>query len=201
MWEFGHVSRETSERLKTYRDLLTRWNAKINLVAPSSLANLETRHFKDSWQLLDIAPPHFEDWVDLGSGGGFPGLIIAILCAEYRPKCSFKLIESDRRKCAFLRSVSRETGVSVEIIDERIEDIPPLHAEVISARALAPLSKLLEYSERHLAPEGTAIFLKGEQWQEELRGAQSRWKFKCDAFNSSTSTQARILRVKEVSRV
>jgi len=196
-----NVSRETSERLKIFRDLLTKWNSKINLVSPSSLPNLETRHFKDSSQVLDIAPTHFEDWVDLGSGGGFPGIIVAILCAELRPKVCFKLIESDRRKCAFLRSVSRETGVLVEIIDERIEDIPPLHAEVISARALAPLSKLLEYSERHLAPEGTAIFLKGEQWQEELRDAQSRWKFKCDAFNSSTSTQARILRVKEISRV
>ena len=134
------VSRETISRLEVLASQLTRWNPRINLVSRNSLADLWHRHIRDSIQLLYHGPENAAHWLDIGSGGGFPGLVIAAMVEEPRAPGKVTLVESDQRKCAFLRSVIREAGLSATVIAARIEEVPPLSATVISARALAPLA-------------------------------------------------------------
>jgi 16S rRNA (guanine527-N7)-methyltransferase len=196
-----NVSRETTERLAEYAALLRAWNPKINLVSKQTLAELENRHFADSAQLLALAPPDATTWADLGSGGGFPGLVIAILAAESRPALRVTLVESDQRKAVFLRTVAQRTGVPVTVIADRIESIPPLGTDVLSARALAPLTTLLDYASRHLAPSGTALFPKGANWSAEVEEALERWRFRCENPPSATSRDGAILRIGEIHRV
>jgi 16S rRNA (guanine527-N7)-methyltransferase len=195
------VSRETNERLALYAALLRAWNPKINLVSRQTLADLETRHFFDSAQLLELAPAHSTTWADLGSGGGFPGLVIAILAADRRPALHVTLVESDQRKAVFLRTVAQRAGVSVTVLADRIENIPPLGTDVLSARALAPLATLLDHANRHLRPGGTALFPKGATWRAEVDEALERWRFDCENLPSATSPDGAILRIGEIDRV
>jgi 16S rRNA (guanine527-N7)-methyltransferase len=195
------VSRETAERLAEYAALLRAWNPKINLVSRQTLVDLETRHFADSAQLLELAPPEATTWADLGSGGGFPGLIVAILAAEVRSALRVTLVESDQRKAVFLRTVAQRAGVPVTVLADRIEAIPPLGADVLSARALAPLTSLLDYASHHLAPSGTALFPKGANWRAEVDEALERWRFRCENLPSATSPDGAILRIGEIHRV
>lgn len=199
-WEFD-VSRETSERLNIYRALLEKWNPAINLVAKSTISDAAQRHFADSAQVFDLAPPEVRSWVDLGSGGGFPGMVIAILAADLRPKMRVSLIESDMRKAAFLATVARETGVHATVLPERIETAPPQAAGVVSARALASVEKLLDYVARHLSPGGTALFLKGANHAAEVEAARTAWNFDVTSVPSRTDPQAVILKIEGVSRV
>ncbi|MDU8927979.1 16S rRNA (guanine(527)-N(7))-methyltransferase RsmG [Alisedimentitalea sp. MJ-SS2] len=195
------VSRETFDRLRIYADLLEKWNPRINLVAKSTLLDLWQRHFLDSLQvfrLLDAAVPH---WADLGSGGGFPGLIVAIAAAEAGNPAKTTLVESDQRKAAFLRTVLRETSVSAQVIAQRIKKVPPLRADVLSARALAELSTLLEFAHLHLADGGTCLFPKGRNWKSELQTAQKAWHFSFEAIPSQTDSEAVILKIKGIARV
>jgi 16S rRNA (guanine527-N7)-methyltransferase len=194
------VSRETLGRLQIYADLLRRWNPTVNLVSQGSLEHLWSRHILDSAQILDLAPPA-ATWVDLGSGGGFPGLVITILGADERPALAMTMVESDARKCAFLATVARETGVAPRILTARAEDVPPLAADVVSARALAPLPVLLGLSARHLAPSGTALFLKGARHQPEIEQALAEWRFTYQKHPSLTDPAAVILSIKGLSRV
>jgi len=194
------VSRETRERLTIYADLLKRWNPRINLVSRKTIPDIWTRHFEDSAQLLDLAPDSVEHWADLGAGGGFPGLVVGIIGQARGKLRHLTLVESDRRKAVFLRTVIRETGLDAQVIAERIEDTPPLAADVISARALAPLDDLLELSARHMAADGIALFPKGARWQKELEAARSKWNFTHRVDRSKTETGAVILTVKGVSR-
>lgn len=196
-----HVSRETSARLERYAELLRKWNPRINLVARSTLPDLWARHFADSAQLLRLAPAPVAHWADLGAGAGFPGLVIAILAIETGSPARVTLVESDARKAAFLRSVIREIGVPAEVLTARIEEVPPLAADVISARALADLDTLLGYAVRHLASGGTALLPKGKTWQQELVAAQSKWHFRYRLAKSETEDGPVILRVAGVSRV
>ncbi|WP_319825196.1 16S rRNA (guanine(527)-N(7))-methyltransferase RsmG [Thalassovita sp.] len=196
-----NVSRETAERLKAYADLLQKWNPRINLVARSTLPDLWERHFLDSAQVFSLAPEAFDSWVDLGSGGGFPGLVCAILAQEQNPVSKFTLVESDARKSVFLRTVIRETGLSAIVLSDRIEALSPLQADVLSARALADLATLLSFSERHLGKAGVALFPKGVNWQKECQVARTSWKFECETFNSATEPGAVILRIGGISRV
>jgi 16S rRNA (guanine527-N7)-methyltransferase len=195
------VSRETNERLALYAALLRAWNPKINLVSRQTLADLETRHFADSAQLLELAPAHSTTWADLGSGGGFPGLVIAILAADRRPALHVTLVESDQRKAVFLRTVAQRAGVTVTVLADRIENIPPLGTDVLSARALAPLATLLDHANRHLRPGGTALFPKGATWRAEVDEALERWRFDCENLPSATSPDGAILRIGEIDRV
>lgn len=190
------VSRETLERLTIYADLLRKWNRRINLVAPSSLSALWTRHFLDSAQLVDLAPESPANWVDLGSGGGFPGLVAAILLAEQ--PTAITLVESDQRKATFLRTVVRETGIDTAVLAKRIEDVPPLGAQVLSARALAPLPDLLHHCARHLAPGGLALLPKGARSEEEIAKALETWEFHCEKVPSQTDDSAVILKITEI---
>lgn len=195
------VSRETLERLKNYEALLKKWNPAINLVSKSTLSNAWTRHIIDSAQVYDLAKTPAGHWVDLGSGGGFPGMVIAILAMERAPEMRFSLIESDARKCTFLRTVARESGAQVNVVSARIEDCPPLDADVVSARALADLKTLMAFVERHLRKSGEALFLKGETWRQELRDAQRTWRFEHEIAKSKTKNGPAILRISGVTRV
>ena len=192
------VSRETQARLDHLAALVRKWSLKINLIARSTLNDLETRHISDSKQLFALAPQS-EHWVDLGSGGGFPGLVVAILAAEHRPQMKVTLVESDARKCVFLRTALRETGVAAEVVQKRIEAVEPLQADLLSARALAPLPKLLGYAHRHMAPHATALFPKGASWQTELSEARDSWQFRSEAHRSVVDPSSVILEIRELS--
>lgn len=195
-----NVSRETAEKLAHFADLLRKWNPRINLVARSTIDDLWTRHIVDSLQVLEQAPEDVPHWVDLGSGGGFPGLVAAI-CAQDFGIAQVTLIESDQRKSAFLRTVLRETGSPGNVIAARIEAVEPQQATLLSARALADLTTLLGFVERHLSPGGVALFPKGKNWREEVQTARADWDFEYDAIPSKTDPQAVILKIEGLSRV
>lgn len=195
------VSRETLDRLEIYADLLEKWNPSINLVSRATLPDLWRRHFLDSAQILEIASPEAAIWADLGTGGGFPGLVVAILAAEFRPALRVTCIESDLRKATFLRTVVREAGVEVTVISQRIEQVPTLGADVVSARALAPLATLIAYADRHLRPGGEAILLKGAGHAEEVRRALETCAFRMDTYPSKTDPEATILKLGDIRRV
>ncbi|MEP2029748.1 MAG: 16S rRNA (guanine(527)-N(7))-methyltransferase RsmG [Paracoccaceae bacterium] len=194
------VSRETSDRLYNYVELLKKWTPKINLVSKSSLDQLWTRHIWDSAQLFELVP-RASHWVDLGSGGGFPGLVIASLAAESNPEMKITLIESDQRKAQFLRTVVRETGINATVIVERVEQVEPQRADVLSARALSDLTGLLGFAERHLEQDGTALFPKGINWQKEVSDALTTWSFEQEQIKSKTESGAVILKIRGVKRV
>ena len=195
------VSRETFERLEIYAGLLRKWNPKINLVAKSTLEDLWTRHIVDSAQIFGLVQHPIDHWVDLGSGAGFPGLVVAIMAMESGSPADVTLIESDARKCAFLRTVLRETGATAKVLTKRIEAAPSQNANILSARALADLSTLLEYAERHLVPSGTALFHKGATWKKELPDAQEKWKFDHRVVTSTTEEGPVVLSIAGVARV
>ena len=195
------VSRETADRLDAFLDELCRWNRAINLVAPSEEAALRSRHLSDSLHLLELCPPHARNWVDLGSGGGFPGLVIAIAAAETRPALTVTLVESDSRKAAFLAAAARRTGVAPRILCARAETVAPLHADVVSARAVAPLVRLLGLVERHLVPDGVALLPKGRRWRAEVDEALERWSFTVQNVPSRTDPAGAVLGIRGVARV
>ncbi|WP_434616349.1 16S rRNA (guanine(527)-N(7))-methyltransferase RsmG [Tabrizicola sp. M-4] len=195
------VSRETLERLARLETLLSKWNPAINLVSRSTIANAWERHILDSAQLFALAPDHATHWVDLGSGGGFPGLVIACLSADLRPGLRVTLIESDQRKCTFLRQAAAELGIKPGVLSTRIETAPPQAADILSARALSALPNLLSFARRHLAPHGIALFPKGATWQEEVEHARKEWHFDLTTHPSLTDPQAVILAVKDLTHV
>ncbi len=193
------VSKATLERLEAFETLARRWTEKINLVAPSTVPDLWTRHIADSAQLWPLAPEGAKTWADLGSGAGFPGLVIAILAAEAGTP-EVILIESDQRKCAFLRTAARELGIKSIILDQRVEAASPRQADIVSARALAPLPTLLPLVARHLAPGGTALLPKGRDFAAELDAARAQgWTFSSETLPSATDSSARILRLTDLA--
>ena len=194
------VSRETLARLERYAETLQRWNRSINLVAPSTLSEFWQRHILDSVQVFDYAPRSARHWVDLGSGGGLPGMVCAILAAEVMPECQFTLVESDKRKSAFLMTTAQSLGLNLTVLPERAEQVAPLQADVISARALAALPQLLGLVSRHLKPDGVALLPKGKSYEQELTAASREWQFDVKLVKSQTDTLARILIIKELCR-
>ena len=195
------ISALATERLQIFVGLLAKWNAAINLVSPASLAEVWTRHVADSAQVLDVAPIRRARWLDMGSGAGFPGIVIALITADTPNAVEMTLVESDRRKAAFLSAVSRETGVPMIIQAARIEAVAPQGADTVSARALAPLVKLCSFAERHLAPHGAALFLKGGHYDAEIAEARRTWSFALDIRRSSTDPAGVVLIMKDLRRV
>lgn len=192
------VSRETSHRLQAYEALLSRWNSKINLVSAGTLTEFRDRHLEDCAQILQHAETAANPWADLGSGGGLPGLVISILTQDRNTTVT--LVESDQRKAAFLRTVIRELSLkNTSVRSDRIENLSPLNAANLSARALAPLPLLLHYAHMHLRPGGTAWFLKGRTWRDEYAAAQEKWQFQLEAFPSRTDPEAALLKITGVS--
>jgi 16S rRNA (guanine527-N7)-methyltransferase len=140
-------------------------------------------------------------WTDLGTGGGFPGLVVAILLAQIDPDTKMSMIESDTRKATFLRTVLRQTGVSATVHACRIESLTPQNADVLSARALAPLPLLLTLAHPHLSQSGKALFMKGESWEKEVEDARSQWQFTCTPHKSKTNPNAVVLEIGDLAHV
>lgn len=186
------ASREA--RLQRYAELLTRWNPAINLVSPATLPDLWSRHIADSVQLAELAPSDGK-WLDIGSGGGLPGLVVAIC----RPRLAVTLLDSDARKAAFLRTCVRELSLdNTRVVTARIEKHRPAAADHVSARALAPLPKLMAYVNQHLSPEGTAWLMKGETWREEVDLVKKSWQFDLTVHPSQTHEGAAILQMTNI---
>ncbi len=193
------VSRETSLALDLYAGRLRKWNRAINLVAPSTLPDLRERHFADSAQLYPLIPLAARTLCDLGSGAGFPGLIIAVLAKETRPDLAVTLIESDKRKATFLREIARETGCNAVVSATRIEAYEG-KADVVSARAVANLSQLFTMAEPILGEGGVALFPKGAQAQVEIDEARTVWDFDVVKHASCVDDAASILEIRQLSR-
>lgn len=197
--EIIDVSRETLDRLRLYADLLSRWQRRINLVSRDSLGDLWRRHMLDSAQLWRLVDPDAESLTDFGSGGGFPGLVVAILAGRGGP--SITLIESDQRKCAFLNEVIRQTGAEARVLNERLEDtsLPPV--DIVTARACARLPKLLGYVRDRLKPEGVGLILKGARVDEELTDARKDWTMSVVRHTSLSDPSGTILELRDIRRV
>lgn len=195
------VSRETLDRLALYESLLRHWQKSINLVAPDSLSDIWHRHFADSAQLLPLAPGT-RHWLDLGSGAGFPGMIVAILLANRDARVH--LCESSAKKCAFLAEVARKTGAPVEIHQTRIESFvlgsTVAGVEVVTARALAPLSQLLDLSAPLLCRGARGLFLKGRRTGDEIAQARRAWTFDVRLHDSLTDPEGRIVGITGLKR-
>jgi 16S rRNA (guanine527-N7)-methyltransferase len=195
------VSRETFERLEIYVALLTKWQKTINLIAPSTLPDIWSRHMLDSAQLMDHVPPSAKSWLDLGSGGGFPGLVCAAIALETHPNIVFTLVEADVRKATFLRETARQMGLRLGVMSRRIEDLPPSRADVISARALAPLASLCQYAHPHLSETGICLFQKGTRYADELATAQRDWHITFSVIPSITEKDAVLVKVERLHHV
>lgn len=199
------VSRETLARLSSYQALLGKWQKSVNLVGPATLAQFWGRHAADSAQILALAPAHAKCWLDLGSGAGFPGLVLAILLAERTPAARVHMVESDRKKANFLRTVVRECGLTAEIHHQRIEAVPldaglpPI--DVITARALAALPQLATLMSRFFNPSTVALVHKGRDWQEELTRCRQYWKMQTHIHASLTDPAARMIEISELQRI
>jgi len=189
------ASEDAVVRLQIYVDLLVKWQAKINLVGPDTLPDLWSRHMLDSAQIAPLIATG-KKVVDFGSGAGFPGLVLACL----DPTLDVHLVESDQRKCAFLREVNRTAGCGATVHNARIEKLEPLNADVVTSRALASLDKLLELAEMHSLSTGIYLFLKGKRWAEELTEAEKTWKMRVLHHPSRTDPAGMILEMKECTR-
>jgi 16S rRNA (guanine527-N7)-methyltransferase len=193
-----NVSRETFEKLELLEQELRRWQAIKNLVGPATLDQIWERHIVDSLQLLDLAPDA-KTWLDLGSGAGFPGLVLAIAGVERGLKVH--LVESNSRKCAFLRHIVRLTGSAATIHEARLETVVPGFvgkADIVSARALAALPQLLEWTAPLLKAGTICLFPKGRDAEIELTEARKKWTFETEILPSSTDSSARILRITSI---
>jgi 16S rRNA (guanine527-N7)-methyltransferase len=192
-------SQDVLGKLKIYQNLLIKWQEKINLVSPNTIENAWERHFLDSAQIEKLLPREAKTLFDLGCGAGFPGLVLAIM----NPELDVYLIESDQKKCSFMKAVSRETSIKVHIENTRIEnfdtDIVP---GIITARALADLPKLFDYCERWIVlnPALTLIFPKGQAADHERNNLQNLWDFECEEAQSVTEPQAKILKFTNVKK-
>ena len=196
--EWLDVSRETHGRLCDLLAMVEKWNPAINLVSQGSLRGAWVRHILDSAQLFDLGPRDAGLWADFGSGGGFPGLVLAAIAVEKAPGMRIALVESDRRKATFLEQAGRSLGLSVQVICQRTEQLNPLMADVVTARALAPLPVLCGYAHRHLKSSGRAIFPKGGRSEEELVQAAHSWQLDCQTTQSRTDPAGAILVLRNI---
>jgi len=190
------ISAAASERLARFAKLLLRWNKRINLVSRADEAALWDRHISDSAQLVGLLPARTGTLIDLGTGAGLPGLVIAIL-TTWR----VHLVESDQRKAAFLREAARETRTDVSIHVARAEALRIAPAEVVTARALGQLDRLLSLAAPLLVPGGICLFPKGRNVSEELTAAEAEWQMRVERFPSQTDPLATLLRISEIERV
>lgn len=196
-----NVSRETFDDLIEFRDLVLKWTPKINLISAGTVPELWERHIVDSAQLYQLAPASYDHWVDIGSGGGFPGVVMAIYAKENNNKARFTFIESDQRKATFLRTAVRALSLNASVMAERIEDAIPQEADIVSARALTTLSMLIPLAKRHLEPSGIALFHKGKTATAEITKARQDWVFELEQTTSFTDPEARLLTIQRISRV
>ncbi|MUG35280.1 16S rRNA (guanine(527)-N(7))-methyltransferase RsmG [Commensalibacter sp. ESL0382] len=190
------VSRETIEKLEIYISLLQQWNKKINLVSQQGMDQVWKRHVYDSFQLIRYLDSSVKSIADLGSGGGFPGLILAL-----STDIPVILIESDMRKTIFLREVLRQTKTQATVLCQRIENVNAISADVVTARALTSLTQLLEFSKNILNKNGYCLFLKGRSVNLEIEEAQKDWKINYKTFSSQTNADGVIVKINQFERV
>lgn len=190
------VSRETLARLEAYAELLVSWSARINLVGANTIGDLWRRHFLDSAQLLAHVPAATQSLIDLGSGAGFPGLVLAILGVP-----GVVLVEADARKCAFLREAARVAAAPATIRNARIESLSPQIVDVVTARGCAALDRLLPLAERFIGPDTVCLFPKGEKAGQELTAARRAWTMDATCHDSRSDPRGAILCLQRVSRV
>jgi 16S rRNA (guanine527-N7)-methyltransferase len=188
------ISQAQLDRFSIYAELLERWQKRINLVGPSTLPDLWRRHFLDSAQLLPLIPPGTNSIADIGSGAGFPGLVLALLGAP-----DVHLIESDQRKMAFLREAARATETAVTLHPARAESLD-LKVDLVTARAFTSLDGLLDHAEKLLRPGGKGLFLKGRNLDHELTEAAKNWNMEVERIPSSTDPDAFIVKVGAIHR-
>jgi 16S rRNA (guanine527-N7)-methyltransferase len=189
------VSRETLARLGVYAELLIAWNRRINLVGPGTIGDLWRRHILDSAQLRPLIPPTTHVLVDLGSGAGLPGLILAILGIP-----EVHLVEADQRKCVFLREAARVTGAKVTLHANRLDKVTGIRADVVTARAFAPLPDLLDKAAPLIDIHSILLFLKGKTVREELTQAGKGWKMRATLHPSLSVPSGTVLRLEQVTR-
>jgi len=194
-----HVSRETEQDLKRYQALLLKWNRRINLISRTETEDIFRRHFEDSLQIIDYLPEDMHSLVDLGSGAGFPGLVLA-MALKSRPELHVTLIESNGKKCAFLREAARSCGLSVTVLNTRIEQAAErlIKADVITSRALASLDKLLDLAYPLLAEGGICVFHKGQYVDDELTDASKYWNMSVEKRTSRTDPTGTILILRQL---
>lgn len=200
LWAELDLSADAMEKLRRLSGLVARWTGRINLVAPSTVPAIWSRHVEDSARLLRFAPRAPRLWADLGSGGGFPGLVVAIALADRQAGSRVVLVESDQRKAALLREALRQLDLPAEILAERAETLAPLGADILSARALAPLDQLCGFAGGHLAPGGRALFPKGRSWRDEVDSARRNWAFDLDVHGEGGHNAGVVLVLENLRR-
>lgn len=196
----GPVSRETFEALLRFETVFQKWNQRINLAAPSTMGDAWSRHIVDSAQLASLAP-YARKWLDLGSGGGFPGLVLAFLMKERSGQID--LVESNRKKAGFLQAMVGEFGLPARVVARRIEDAAKIveQPEVVTARALAPLPLLLDLASPWLLAGATAFFHKGRDYRGEIEESCKRWSFGLVEHKSSTDSEGIVLEINGLSHL
>ncbi len=192
------VSRETLGRVQVYLEVLDEWRERINLIGPGEGRHLWRRHVLDSLQLIELIPGDAEKIVDLGTGAGFPGLLIACAMAE-RPGAIVTLVEKSVRKSQFLQAAIDEVGLRAKVVNVRIEEAPRERYDLLTARALAPLPKLLGYAHAWLKPSGKALLMKGKDTAAELAEARADWTFEMSDRPSLSSPEGRVLEVSSIN--
>jgi 16S rRNA (guanine527-N7)-methyltransferase len=205
--EFAKLSTASANamaRMDRYERILREWNEHTNLVAPSTLDDIWGRHFWDSAQILPLIPPQASTIVDIGAGAGFPALVLAALVqsegAATSSNWQFALVEATQKKARFLTDAAAEMAVKVLVHPLRAEDLAPQNADVVTARAVAPLDRLLVWVERHLKPGGTALLLKGARANEELTAARRTWDFELNTVPSRSDSAGMVLCVTGLRR-
>ena len=192
------VSRETLNGFHEYVVLLSKWNKKINLVSKNTLVDIWERHFLDSGQIIKHVEASGKRWVDVGSGAGFPGLVVALLLRDRKIDCDLVLVEKNPKKGFFLKEVIRKLNLSVEVVNDNIDTLEPLNADILTARAFSELNNLIEIAFRHRKKEGICLFLKGENYRIELDKTLNYWFFDYDIIDSLSSSSGKIIRVKKI---
>ena len=193
-----NVSRETLNGFYEYESLLSKWNKKINLVSKNTLLDIWERHFLDSGQIIKHVEASGKRWVDVGSGAGFPGLVVALLLRDRKIDCDLVLVEKNPKKGFFLKEVIRKLNLSVEVVNDNIGTLEPLNADILTARAFSELNNLIEVAFRHRKKEGICLFLKGENYRIELDKTLNYWFFDYDIIDSLSSSSGKIIRVKKI---
>lgn len=196
-----HVSRETYLKLDRYRQSLIEWRQKFNLISKNTLDDIWNRHIEDSAQIFEYIPTKAQKLLDVGSGAGFPGMVVAIISAEKTPYLKITLVDSTLKKTVYLNHVKEITGISnTEILNCRVENITDKKFDVITARAVTSLDNLLEYVAPLLSKNGICIFLKGRSYKDEIDAARQHWFFDLQEKQSKTSKDGKILIISNIKK-
>ncbi|MDG2355016.1 MAG: 16S rRNA (guanine(527)-N(7))-methyltransferase RsmG [Paracoccaceae bacterium] len=192
------VSRETCEKLHYYYCILSEWNTKVNLVSRKSIESSWQRHFLDSSQLWLYAPQNAKTWLDFGSGGGFPGLVISIIAQELNPQLKVILVEKNKKKAFFLEQVSLKLSLNVCLFCSKVEDVKPQKADVISARAFGALRRLIEIAYMHKNDKTISLFPKGKTFSLEIKESLVYWEFEMRQISNLLSLDSSILEIRNI---